>query len=281
MAIITISRQLGSEGNAIANRLAENLGYSLIDKTKIHGMVTDYEQFKDELEKVINEEKPGLLDRFFQSQKVYFNLLQALIYEAASTGNVIITGRGGHLILKDIPGVLRVRIISPYKLRVRRVMENPNMTREAAEEFVRQNDRERTGFIRYLFDVDPMDPGIYDLVINTEHLNVSVAVNLIIDAVKFLESSGDTSGSLENLKKLALAKKVEVAISNVLSGSSYVEVQANIQGVITLEGVVRSEEEKRSIEKKVSSVPGVMAVMNHLDVRQVSPRDEWPYRVRF
>jgi cytidylate kinase len=61
MAIITISRQLGSGGNATANRLAKILGYNLIDKTKIHEMVSDYGRFKTELEKIVNEEKPGFM----------------------------------------------------------------------------------------------------------------------------------------------------------------------------------------------------------------------------
>ncbi|MCI0528197.1 MAG: BON domain-containing protein, partial [Nitrospira sp.] len=137
------------------------------------------------------------------------------------------------------------------------------------------------GFIRYLFDVDASDSGLYDLVINTEHLNASTATHLIIETVKSLESQVDASESLLILKQLTLAKKVEIALSDVISGSSYVDVQTDNQGVITLEGVVRSEEEKRSIENKALSVHGVTAVMNHLDVRQISPRDEWPYRVRF
>ncbi|MCI0526163.1 MAG: cytidylate kinase-like family protein [Nitrospira sp.] len=277
MAILTISRQLGSGGNAIASQLVQRLGYKLVDKVKLHEMVTDYGQFKTELEKVINEEKPRFLDRFFHSQKIYFDLLQTLIYDVACLGNVIIMGRGGHIILKDVPGVLRVKVISPQGLRVKRVMEDQGVSRENAEELVRQNDRERGGFMRYLFDIDEADPHFYDLVINTGRLSLSTAVDFIAEAVTSSELQTAASESLETLKRLALVKKVERTLSQVVSGSSYVAVQAaSTSGTITLEGVVRSEEEKRKVEEKVLSVPGIKEVINELKVTQIPSQDTLP-----
>jgi cytidylate kinase len=276
MAIITISRQLGSGGNATANRLAKILGYSLIDKVKIHEMVSDYGRFKTELEKVVNEEKPGFLDRFFRSQEIYLDLLQSLIYEIACMGNVIIMGRGGHMILKDVPGVLRVKMISPYELRIKRVMEDQGVSRETAEELIRQNDRERTGFMRYLFDIDEADPNFYDLVINTEHMSIATAADFIAQAVKSPELQAASSESMEMLKRLALAKKVEIVITDEASSSSYMRVQVNAQGVVTLEGIVRSEEEKRKVEEKALSVRGVREVINNVTVVEIPPGAEWP-----
>lgn len=276
MAIITISRQLGSGGNAIASTLAKSLGYNLIDKARIHEMVTDYGRFKTELERVINEEKPRFLDRFFRSQEVYLDLLQCLIYEIASIGNVVIMGRGGYMILKDVPGVLRVKIISPQELRVKRVMADQGVSRETAEELITQNDRERTGFMRYLFDIDEADPNFYDLVISTERLSIPAVASLIAEAVKTLESIPAVSGSIDILKRLALAKKVEVIVSDEASSSSYLTVQANPQGVITLEGIVRSEEEKQKVEEKALSIRGVTEVVNNLTVVEIPPGAEWP-----
>jgi len=276
MAIITISRQLGSGGNAIASKLAKSLGYNLVEKARIHEMVTDYGQFRTELEKVINEEKPRFLDRFFRSQEIYLDLLQCLIYDIASIGDVIIMGRGGHMILKDVPGILRVKVISPHELRVKRVMEDQGVSRETAEELVYQNDRERTGFMRYLFDIDEADPNFYDLVINTGHLSIQTAVDLIMEAVKAPELQSVVSESMDILKKFALAKKVEIIVSEEASSSSYMTVQANAHGVVTLEGMVRSEEERQKVEEKALSVRGVTEVINKLSVVEIPPGAEWP-----
>jgi cytidylate kinase len=276
MAIITISRQLGSGGNAIASRLAKTLDYNLIDKAKIHEMVPDYGRFKTELEKVINEETPGFLDRFFRSQEVYLDLLQSLIYDVACAGNVIIMGRGGHMILKDVLGVLRVKIISPYELRIKRVMEDQGVSQVTAEELIKQNDRERSGFMKYLFGIDEVDPNFYDLVVSTSRLSIPAVVALIIQTVQSPEFQTVASKSVEALKGLALTKKVEILISDEASSSSYITVQVNIHGVVTLEGIVRSEEEKQRVGTKALSLRGVSDVINNLAVVEIPPGAEWP-----
>ena len=66
MAIITISRQLGSRGNEIAEDLARDLGYTLMTKELFSDMLREsgYSD-KGGNSKVSDEERPSFLTSFY------------------------------------------------------------------------------------------------------------------------------------------------------------------------------------------------------------------------
>ena len=111
--------------------------------------------------------------------------LRSVFHDLAGQGNVIFVGRGGHIILKDEPKVLRVGIISNNEDRVARIMRLESVNREQATSHLESRDRAREHFFKEHFDVDnPDDPHLFNIMINTSQNKTEDCVEIIKSALK-------------------------------------------------------------------------------------------------
>jgi hypothetical protein len=115
----------------------------------------------------------------------YLSGLESVIKELARNQLAVIRGRGSQFILKDHPGALHVLVVAPLAIRVKRVMQNMTMDKEAAEKEIAHVDSSRRAFIKRCFQADIEDPSHYDIVINTEHLDYGSAASIIVNAIPF------------------------------------------------------------------------------------------------
>ena len=171
MAVLTVSREIGSGGDAIAKKVAEKCGWDLLDNEGFAAAAQTYGYVRAELEKV-DERGPGLIERFFRDrQLVYLDIMRAIVFESAIKNNIVILGRGSGILLKGIPGVFRVRFIASDKVRQRRLVDQEGISVSMAEEFIRHNDQERLSYTRYFFDAMWGYPSNYDVVMNTGQMS--------------------------------------------------------------------------------------------------------------
>ena len=98
MAIITISREMGSGGIPIAHKVAEKLGYKLIDGEAIMSVAKEYGLSPEAVEQA-DEKPPHFVDTLDSKQFLDLHLIELIILEAALKGNVVIYGRGGQDLL--------------------------------------------------------------------------------------------------------------------------------------------------------------------------------------
>jgi cytidylate kinase len=194
---ITLSRQRGSGGRALAARLAEELGYTVLDHQIIDYMARDTGVRRQALESLDEHHRAqleiwveGILSGRMVDQGDYFRGLGQVIRTAVHHGSVIILGRGGSFVIDD-PNILRARTVAPADWRVRRIVENEGLTPAQAEEEIRRVDEERAGFVKTYFHRDVGHPLGYDLVINTGTLFLEPAVRTVIAALEArVRSSG-------------------------------------------------------------------------------------------
>ena len=180
MAIITISRELGSMGSEIAQILEQKLKYPLIDKAILSAEL--FQQGISDMKK-FDEKKPSLYKSFSSENYIYIHFLQSALYKFAEKGRCILIGRGGQYFFGDLPGTMKIHVIAPYKLRLQRIKVRFSCDNLKAEKTMQTNDRERSGFHNFFFNIDWQDSRLYDLVINTQHLSPKKAVEIIIDAL--------------------------------------------------------------------------------------------------
>jgi hypothetical protein len=277
MAIITISRQIGSFGDEIAQRAADELGYVLLDKKKINEIITDYSSdFSREVSVLTDESKPGFFDRFLYQQSVYCNLLSSIIYDAASKDKIVIVGRGGQFLLTDQPTVLHARIIAPLALRISRCIEQERIKEKLAEDIVRKNDRKRTEFIRYLYQAEVSDPKWYDIIINTGKFDIQSSIDILVKKARLLENEQRANDDAKNaFKALALRKRVEATLQKEMPDSNHIKVKADIDGTVSISGYISTDVEKTQAEQHTASVQGVQKVENLLQVAYF-PVTTWP-----
>ncbi len=260
MAIVTISHQMGSSGPDVGMAVAQRLGYHYVDQELLQDAVRRYGLAEEKLSH-LDESKPTLFERFDAETRHYITILQTTLLEFAEADNVVLMGRGGQWLLRGIPHVLRVRVIAPFEYRVKQwIRRTAEMTGEtpnqrAAADFVRRDDAEKKGRMRYLYEVDVDDPGLYDLVASTEKLPQDAVVDMV-ERVARHPALATTEPGRQVVAARALASRVQVALAMHPETRRYrITVEAQ-SGVVTLEGTA-------SLEQAVQvarDVPGVRDV---------------------
>ena len=265
MAIITISREMGSGGIPIAHKVAEQLGYKLIDGEAIMEAAKSYGLSPEAVEQA-DEKPPHFVDTLDSKQFLDLHLIELIILEAALKGNVVIYGRGGQDLLKDISSVLRTRIIAPFEDRVERWAEREWLDPDRARYLVRKSDQQRAGFIKYYFDRNWEDSVHYDLIINTQRLSEETAVKIICDSIKDQNLEGIKADSKKILSDLILRKRVEIAILSNDHIDPYL-LEINVKdGLVELSGQVHSAAEKQTAEQQARTAEGIRDLKNNIQV---------------
>jgi cytidylate kinase len=265
MAIITISREMGSGGIPIAHKVAEKLGYKLIDGEAIMKAAKSYGLSPEAVEQA-DEKPPHFVDTLDSKQFLDLHLIELIILEAALKGNVVIYGRGGQDLLKDISSVLRTRIIAPFEDRVERWAEREWLDPDRARYLVRKSDQQRAGFIKYYFDRNWEDSVHYDLTINTQRLSEETAVKVICDSVKDQNLEGIKADSKRILSDLILRKRIEIAILSSDHIDPYLlEIDVK-DGQVVLSGQVHSASEKKTAEQQARTADGIRGLKNNIKV---------------
>lgn len=147
MAIVTISRQIGSGGDEIAARLAKELGFTLVDQGLLVPLMLEHGLSKADFEE-LDEERFRRGEQARDEDRVHVDLLQTLIANLAAEKDLVVLGRGGQFIFCDFPGALHVRVVAEAKEQVKRLMEERGMDEQSAVTLVQENNEARRAFIQ-------------------------------------------------------------------------------------------------------------------------------------
>ncbi|MDP3179110.1 MAG: cytidylate kinase-like family protein, partial [Spirochaetaceae bacterium] len=177
MAVVTISREYGTSGGAIAQRAAELLGYHFVDRETIGRILAGYGMvdFREEYEEV-----GGFLSMLDSHRKMIFSMLDRVTRSIARHGNAVILGRGSFVTLSGYVDVLNVRIQAPLQSRISKVEGmNGALDSEAAAEEVKRNDRRRAAFVTSVYNVRWDQTELFDIVLNTAKVPQEAAAKWI------------------------------------------------------------------------------------------------------
>ncbi|MEW6111290.1 MAG: cytidylate kinase family protein [Thermodesulfobacteriota bacterium] len=273
MNIITISRQVGAYADLIAATVARKMGLEFIDRDRVHQVALSCDpEYGDLCTIYETEHGPGFFERLFFDRPSYTSLFEALTFEQAAQENVVIMGRGAQLVLRDVPGVFRARIVATLDVRVLRIMERHGLSREEAEDFIHKHEHERDRLIRSIFRSDPNDWSLFDIIINTAQYSPANAADVLIEAIKKKEKVPDKEDVREMLRDRAFAKRVETVIRRRLTSAvaGNVVVTAEPGGVIRLSGRIAEEKDKNKAAKVALGFPGVTRVENDVKVTEIT-----------
>lgn len=272
MAIITVSRGSMSGGEALAKALSERLGWPAVSRE----VVTDAAEKHGVSERLVAEQLtkgPGWFKRYTAERRLYLIAVESALLERALAGSYIYHGYAGHLLLKGIPGVLKVRLIAPMEYRVRNVMERKGFSREEGLRYIQQVDKERAQWTQFLYNVDWGDPSNYDVVFNLLSLPVENIAGMICQAVAAPEfEDSPESRAIFAQAHLAARVKARLAQHEATRGMD-LDITAR-EGVIKVSGTLvttammhsRLDSIKRDISRVVTSVSGVERVEIDVEV---------------
>jgi cytidylate kinase len=195
--VVTLAAFYGAGGTVVGPRVAERLGVAFLDR----GILTAVAQrLRVPEEAVAESEEPqggvgrllgslaragisdaAVLDNPELDDRRYRAETEDFIAATAESGGVIL-GRGGQVILRGRPGVLHVLLGGPREARIRQGMEIEGVDRKTAERRQRANDRARIEYVRRSYGVDPLDPDLYHLVLDSPALGLDTCVDLVVAA---------------------------------------------------------------------------------------------------
>jgi cytidylate kinase len=243
MAVITVSRQRGSNGSYIAVEVARRMGLRYLDREILDSVAQQAGVQVAQLEAI--EANAGRLPRVlhllgvrpklptvasaslreqetyeariadlmaersldreaavaqleseeatpYQPSQDYLDLTRAVILDYAQQGNALIVGRGGQMILRRRPGVLHVEVVGKFEHRVCNICEREGVKWREAAYRLREADEQRAAYMRRFYGVDWLDPGLYDLVLNTDQIPHAAAVDMIVLAAEAVDKAAAT-----------------------------------------------------------------------------------------
>ena len=118
----------------------------------------------------------------------YISSIQSTMRDIASEGNVVFVGRGGHVILKDMPDVLRVGVVAHYEDRIATVMRRESLSEEDAIGTIRGRDEARGHYFRKFFELDDPDRAdLFHFTVNTSEMNEEYCIKLIVEGLDALK----------------------------------------------------------------------------------------------
>ncbi|MBA4368046.1 MAG: cytidylate kinase-like family protein [Desulfobacterium sp.] len=189
ISVITVSREPGSGGKLIAQGIAEKLGFDLFHQEVIHEMA-ESAQAKKMLMETLDEKGLSVIEDLISSlvyerhlwPDEYLKHLMNVVGTIGKHGRAVIVGRGVNFILQK-ERTFRIRVIAPLERRIQNVMKEYGSSEEETRRRVLRTESDRRAFIRKYFNTSITDPVNYDLIINTDTMDLDMAVKAVIGAL--------------------------------------------------------------------------------------------------
>jgi hypothetical protein len=183
---VSISPEMGSLGLTIARRVSDLLGFRVYERELVE-MIAQTARVRQYLVESVDQHVQSAIENWvgrqlgtaFFAESDYVKNLSKVLLTLAHHGKSIIVGRGAQFVL-DAGRTLRLRVVAPIDVRVQRVAEREKLDLREARAKVLRLDADRNAFVRKHFDRDLTDPLNYDLVLNTDRLDVEACADLIL-----------------------------------------------------------------------------------------------------
>jgi cytidylate kinase len=183
MGIITISRQIGSEGTSIARSVATELNLVLIDKEDIARVMAEYGfvTFSE-----IYNSQPNFWSRWDDHRRMTVNFLLTAVKAFAKAGECVLLGRGAFGLLQEYTDILNVRLKAPLGLRMmRKQREHGGSDKQSREVLIREEEIRKAFVTRdLLYSYD--DASLFDLVLDTGIVQPDEAAAIITSSYRHL-----------------------------------------------------------------------------------------------
>ena len=191
--VITISREFGSGGRLIGQKLADKLGVPLYDKTILDRIAEENGFSREMMEEAEKKAKNSFLyslssafgtgetgpeslslnERFFLAQ---FDTIR----KVAEEGSCVIVGRCADYILRGYPEVTNVFLYAEEGDKIKRAVEEYDVPEKDVKKIMHDTDKARANYYNYHTGRKWGDPVNYNLCIDTGYIGIDDIVDLIL-----------------------------------------------------------------------------------------------------
>lgn len=177
MAVITISRQMGSLGDEVASALSSKLGWELITRDRL--MERFFPDASSEQRTRLAESAKFYLSEY-KDGRSFRDILSDELRKLAKKENAILLGFGSQMFFAGVDEAVNIRIVAPNDVRLSRIRKQFQLSEEAALTLLESTDRKHKRFVSHVFSADSADVTLYHLVLNTAVMSVDECVAAIL-----------------------------------------------------------------------------------------------------
>jgi len=197
--IITISRQYGAGGADVARRVAERLGWRVVDNEFIERVAARAGLTPQEVAER-EERAPGFLDRLAWAltaasaemtlasgetlakieEPQLVRITESVVAEIAREGRAVLVGRGAAAVLASQERTVHVLVVAPVPIRVERIAGRLGCSMEEARRTLLETDARRARYHKEYYGREWADPVNYHMVINTGFLGIEGTADIVV-----------------------------------------------------------------------------------------------------
>jgi cytidylate kinase len=170
--LITISREVGCNAVELAEHIAKHFNtkhpkikWKVISKEIYQETAEELQMDPKEVFKILHQSEKYAFDKVLKafSDKHYVSeakiekTIKEVILHTATEGHCIMVGRAVHIIAKDIKKALHIRLVAPLEYRINSIMQNNQLNREEATEYIERVDKERKSYRKALLKGNPQN----------------------------------------------------------------------------------------------------------------------------
>ena len=200
--LVTIEREYGCGGGAIAAELANRLGWKVWDQL----LTQEIARLANVDASTVKRCEERIDSPFYRLSKVFWrgsyepnsslgsqvfdtdcmmSMMEKITARIALEGNAVVVGRGTPYFLREQPAAFHVFLYAPRAEKIRRLLQDGS-TRSEAEDQVDTVDRERIAYVKHYFDADWPTRSLYHVMINTAVGNEAV-IETILNTMHLVE----------------------------------------------------------------------------------------------
>ncbi len=203
--VITIEREYGCGGGAIAKKVADHLGWTLWDQSLTSEIArlancdrSEVENCEERVDPLYYRLMKSVMRGSFEGSLNLHRLhcldaeqvmryTRQITLDAADKGNAVIVGRGSQHYLQDRADTLRIFLFAPREAKIKRLIDEGIPAAEA-EQSIDVVDSERATFIEKYFHMQWPNRDLYHAMLNTASGEGTV-VRLILDLRKEMDQA--------------------------------------------------------------------------------------------
>src|SRR5687768_13488266 len=203
MPAITVTRLFGSGGSEVAHRVAEALGWRLLDSGFVDGIAKGLRATPADV-KAIDERAPSLAERLADAlalgggevmsaslatpmpptEQRIAEVTREVIERTVARGPVVVVGRGAQAYLAQRDDVIHVHCYAPHDALVERTMMREGIGEEAADRMVKTKNQQREEYVKRMFGRSWISPEHYHLMLNTAWLGHDRCVEIVLELAR-------------------------------------------------------------------------------------------------
>jgi cytidylate kinase len=272
MSLITISKSIGCGSGTIAEIVASKLKLELYDRQRFQQEAARMGISSEELE-CLSEKIPSISERLIGNKpQLYNDLMGRVTYELARRNQGIFLNCASHLYLRQFSSVLSVLLCASECCRKAHLMDWHGLTEAEAEKMIGRCDRERKAFLRFMGQKDQDIPTNFDIVIDTERIDMEAAVDLILRIASSDKFKQCNEQELETIERLALKRRIRAVLSKSNLKRCILQLDVPEKGVANIRGWISTQGAYERIVNILNDTPGIASVDVNIAIGAWSPK---------